>query len=295
MPRASVGAVDLEYEVVGDRHATPVLLIGGLGSQLISWDDEICALLATHGYCVIRYDNRDSGLSTALDEHGVPDLLGLALGGGSAPYDLGDLAADGVGLLDHLAIRRAHVIGLSMGGMVAQVLALDYPERVISVVGLLSGPPGRPAELPSEAVIRALLRVPSDSFEGRVAAAVELRRALAGPGARFDEREAAQRAARQIDRAHNPTGTMRQAAAVLATRNRLADLPGLTRPVLLVHGENDPLVPFAAAQEAAQAIPGARFVGLPGLGHDLPAAVALQVLERIVEFHAELGAVATQP
>ena len=284
MPRAQLREVDIEYETIGEGE--PLLLIGGLGAQLISWDDGFCEVLAAGGYSVIRYDNRDAGLSTILEERGVPDLLALMLGAGDAPYRLDDMAADAAGLLDHLGIETAHVIGLSLGGMIAQLLALRNPGRVSSLVAALSGPPGRPASVPRPAVVEALLRPPSATFEERVSDAVELRRALAGEGADFDAVQARRRAIVQIERAHHPTGTMRQAAAVLASPNLLTSLHELSVPAMVVHGELDPLVPYASAAAAAQAIPGAVFVGIPGLGHDLPPRIALQLIGRIMEFHS---------
>ena len=285
MPRARVGdRVELEYDVIGGGR--PLLLIGGLGAQLISWDDRFCELLVGRGYQVIRFDNRDAGLSTALDECGVPDMLGLLLDIGSAPYLLDEMADDALGLLDHLEIERAHVLGLSLGGMIALLLALRQPDRVISVVAALSGPPGRPAHLPAPEVVEALLRRPSSDFDGRVSDAVELRRALAGAGDGFDAPDARRRAAAQIARSYRPAGTMRQAAAVLATPNRIRDLGRLSVLTMIVHGELDPLVPFASARAAADAVPDATFIGVPGLGHDLPPPVALQLIERIADFHA---------
>jgi pimeloyl-ACP methyl ester carboxylesterase len=284
--RAKAGEVDLEYEVLGEGRS--LLLVGGLGSQLISWDDAFCNALVRRGYQVVRYDNRDSGLSTILEANGVPDLLGLLLGVGTAPYLLDDMARDALALLDHLGIAAAHVVGLSMGGMIAQLLAMRHPERVASVVAALSGPPGRPSGLPSPSVVEALLRPPSAVFEDRVSDAVELRRALAGGGDGFDEDQSRRRAAAQIERAHHPDGTMRQAAAVLGSPNMLTPLHELRVPAMIVHGELDPLVPFASAEAAARAIPNAVFVGVPKLGHDLPQHVAVELIERIGEFHSSL-------
>ncbi len=284
MPRANVGEVELEYEVLGS--GLPLLLIGGLGSQLVSWDDRFCDVLLERGYKVIRYDNRDAGLSTILEDRGVPDLLGLLLGDGAAPYLLDDMARDALGLLDYLQVDRAHVMGLSLGGMLALLLALHHSDRVASMVAALSGPPGRPSVIPAPPVVEALLRPPGATFEERVSGAVELRRALAGDGAGFDDADARRRAVAQINRAYHPAGTMRQAAAVLASPNMLSELSNLTVPALVVHGELDPLIPFASAQAAADSIPGAVFLGLPGLGHDPPAAVALDLIERVNDFHA---------
>ena len=293
LPRALISdSIELEYEVLG--RGRPLLLIGGLGSQLISWDDEFCNLLVERGYSVIRYDHRDAGLSSSLDDRGIPDLLGLLLGIGDAPYLLDDMAQDAVALLDHLELDRVDVLGLSLGGMVAQLLALQYPERLASIVVALSGPPGRPSELPAPAVIEALLRPPRRTFEERVEQAVELRRVLAGHGADFDAGQARRRAESQVLRAWRPAGTMRQAAAVLATPNRLADLVTLQVPAMLIHGEIDPLVSFSSAQAAAQAIPGARFIGVPELGHDLPPAVALDVIEHVAAFHASVNSEASR-
>jgi pimeloyl-ACP methyl ester carboxylesterase len=285
VPQAKVGEVDLEYEILGPDAGEALLLIGGLGSQLVSWDDEFCQALVARGYRVIRYDNRDSGLSSSLDELGVPDLLGLAVGGAEPPYLLEDLARDAAGLLEHLGVEHAHVLGLSLGGMVGQILALERPDLVLSLVAVLSGPPGRPARLPEPAVLRALLRPPVDEPAGRVEAAVELRRALAGAGDGFNADHARRRAEVQIKRAHRPAGTMRQAAAVLATPNRLAELDRLTVPTLLVHGELDPLIPFESARAAAEAIPDSRFIAVPQLGHDLPPSVAFELIGWMVEFH----------
>ena len=284
MPRANLGDIAIEYETLGQ--GDPLLLIGGLGAQLISWDDAFCERLAARGYQVIRYDNRDSGLSTILEERGVPDLLGLLLGSGSAPYLLDDMAYDALGLLDHLGIERAHVIGLSLGGMVAQLLALRHPDRVVTAVAALSGPPGRPSASPAPQVVESLLRTPGATFEQRVNDAVELRRALAGDGEGFDEPLARTRAIAQLERAHHPAGTMRQAAAVLASPNMLTALHAIRVPAMIVHGELDPLVPYSSAEAAARAIPHSLFVGVPRLGHDLPLAVALGLIDRITEFHA---------
>ncbi len=291
MPRTRVSPqIELEYEVIGSGR--PLLLIGGLGSQLVSWDDRFCEMLVERGYQVIRFDNRDSGLSGGHESDGVPDLLGLIVGHGVAPYTLEEMAADSIALLDHLQIARADVVGLSLGGMIGQLMALRHPSRVASLVAALSGPPGRPLDLPTTEVVEALLRGPGATFEEMVEAAVDLRRALAGGGRDFDVEDARRRAALQIARAHRPDGTMRQAAAVLATRNQLDELSRLDVPVMVVHGEADPLVPFTSARAAAEAMPNARFVGVPGLGHDLPEPVALELIERIAEFHSRI-AVAT--
>lgn len=285
MPRARLqDGIEIEFDIRGNGR--PLLLIGGLGSQLISWDEPFCDALAASGYGVIRYDNRDSGLSTILDDRGVPDLLGLILGAGTAAYDLKDMAADALGLLDHLGLEQVDLLGLSLGGMIAQLVAMRAPARTRSLVAALSGPPGRPASMPSAEVADALLRHPGHSFEQRVEAAVALRRALAANGSGFEAEEARRRAEAQIRRAYQPAGTMRQAAAILATPNQLAELGRIAAPAMIVHGELDPLVPFESAQAAAAAIPNSVFVGIPGLGHDLPSEVAVRLIEGISAFHS---------
>ncbi len=291
MSRALLGSdVGLEYELLGPAHGEPLLLIGGLGSQLVSWDDAFCDELVGRGYRVIRYDNRDSGLSTAFDDRGVPDLLGLIFGTGTAPpYTLDDMVADAAGLLTHLGIKRAQVLGLSLGGMVAQLLALEHPTLVMSVVAALSGPPGRPDQLPAPPVVRALLRPPTRTFEEQVECAVELREVLAAQDGAFDRELARRRAEVQLRRAFQPGGTLRQAAAVLASPNRMDDLAGLQVPVMLVHGDLDPLIPFASAEAASRVIPRCELVPMHRLGHDLPPRVALALIDRIVTFHQSLS------
>jgi pimeloyl-ACP methyl ester carboxylesterase len=285
VPRASLrSGIEIEYEVLG--HGRPLLLIGGLGAQMISWDDEFCELLVERGYSVIRFDNRDSGLSSGFDDSGVPDLLGMLLDGAAAPYLLDDMADDAIGLLDHVHVARCDLVGLSLGGMIAQLVAMREPRRVRSLVVALSGPPGRPADMPQPAVVEALLRAPGRTFEERVSNAVALRRALAGDGGAFDAAGVRRRAEAQIMRAHRPAGTMRQAAAVIASPNRLRDLDRITVPAMFVHGENDPLVPYASARAAAEAVRNAAIVPIAGLGHDMPEHVARRLIDRIVEFHS---------
>jgi pimeloyl-ACP methyl ester carboxylesterase len=283
--RAQLGEIEIEYEVLGPKHGEPLLLIGGLGSQLTSFDDELCDELTRRGYLVVRYDNRDSGLSTSLDQSGVPDLLGLLVGGATAPYLLDDMAGDAAALLTHIGFERVHVLGLSLGGMIGQLLALQHPLLVSSLVAALSGPAGKPAALPEPEVIDALLKPPATMFAERVDAAVELRRVLAANDRAFDAAMARRRAEAQISRSYSPTGTMRQAAAVLATPNRLAELHRLRMPVLFLHGERDPLIPVASAMAAARAVRGAHLVTHPDLGHDLPPAAALDLVERMQALH----------
>lgn len=262
-----------------------MLLVAGLGGQLISWDAGFCEALAEQGLRVIRFDNRDSGLSTQLDSAGIPDVLGALFGTHPAPYTLDDLAADAAAVMDAAGAEQAHVVGISMGGMVGQLLALSRPKRVLTLTCLMSGPAGRPAHPPAPEVVDVMLRPSPADAEGRLAAAVELRRVLAA-SERFDAALARRRAEEQIQRAHTPVGTMRQAVAVLATPNRLADLSQIRAPALFVHGDRDPLVPLEAGVAASAAIPGSRLLVLEGTGHDLPEEAAARTLEAFLELAA---------
>ena len=277
-----MGGIELEYEVSGPAGGTAVLLIGGLGSQLTSWDDDACVRLAGRGYRVVRFDNRDSGFSTVIE--GEADLLGVLLGTSKPAYVLDDLAGDALGLLDHLDIERAHLVGISMGGMVAELVALDHPQRVRSVTALLAGAPGRPAALPSGELAEVLLTPVGPSLEERVAGMVRLRRALAGPGPGFDDATARLRAREQLLRAHHPGATLRQVAAVLGTPPVDGRFATLRVPLLMVHGELDPLIPLASVERAAAQVEGARLLVLPGIGHDLPAGVVLDVIDEVTRF-----------
>lgn len=274
MARARVSPeVELEYEVCGPPGAPPVLLIMGVGAQLIHWPDGFVDMLARRGLRVIRFDNRDAGLSTKLEHLGVPRvrwllvraLMGLPVVG---PYRLEDMAGDAAGLLDALEVQRAHVVGISMGGMIAQVMAIGRPDRVLSLTSLMSTPGGR--YVGRYGAIRALVGPPPRSREEAIECGVRLARTLSGPGFPLDDDRLRELAARSWDRAHCPSGFARQMAAILAATPRAAALARLRVPALVVHGEHDPLVPVEAGRATAAAIPGSRLVVVPGLGHGLP-------------------------
>ncbi|MBX3471784.1 MAG: alpha/beta fold hydrolase [Planctomycetes bacterium] len=275
MPRARVSPeVELEYEVTGPEDGPPVLLIMGVGAQLIHWPDPFVDLLAARGLRVIRFDNRDAGLSTQLEHLGVPRLrwlvvralLGMPV---TSPYRLDDMAGDAVGLLEHLGLPAAHVVGISMGGMIAQTLALGRPDRVLSLTSLMSTPGGR--YVGQYGAVRALLsRQAPRTRDEAIECGVLLGRAISGPGYPVDEDLLRALAARSYDRCHAPRGFARQMAAILSAPPRTSALGRLRAPTLVVHGEADPLVPVEAGRATARAIPGARLVVVPGLGHCLP-------------------------
>src|SRR5690242_3361049 len=223
MPRASANGIELEYETFGDSKARPLLLIGGLGTQLITWEEEFCRMLAGRGFHVIRFDNRDSGLSTWPDEG----------------YTLEDMAADAVGLLDSLDIPAAHVAGASMGGFIAQLIALDHPDRVLSLTSMISGPNGED-QVPPTAEAQAVLMAPDPKTrEGRIELGLRSKRALLGPGDPFDEDYERAKIVAAVDRAFNGAGFVRQLQAILAAPGRLDRLRSLHVPALVIHGDAD--------------------------------------------------------
>ena len=287
MARAKANGLELEYETFGDPSDRALLLIGGLGSQMISWEEDFCTQLAARGFRVIRFDNRDSGLSTRMEEAGFPDMA-AAFGGNPQPaYQLEDLADDAVGLLDALGIGAAHVVGVSMGGFIAQTAALNHPDRVLSLTSIMSGPGGEDAVAPKPEGAAVLVVSPQTTREERIAQAIWIRRALLGSSDPFDEAFELARVSRVIDRAYYPIGTGRQLVAVLAAKSRLERLKHVHVPTLVIHGNDDVLVPVENGRLVAEAVPGARYIEIDGMGHVLPKRVWPQVLDAIEEIARE--------
>jgi pimeloyl-ACP methyl ester carboxylesterase len=278
-----VGDIDLCYETFGDPADPAMLLIMGLGTQMLGWHEEFCAELAGRGFFVVRYDNRDIGRSTILGDAPVPTLGQiLRRDKRAASYSLAEMAADGVGLLDHLGIERAHVVGASMGGMIAQTIAARRPERVLSLVSIMSstGSPwrGQPALRTYSKFLRPM---PTDRAR-YVDQAAELFAWIGSPG--FDRDEPALRdlLGRMYDRGHDAGSSARQLAAILASGNRTAELRRITAPTVVIHGTADRLVGPSGGRATARAIPGARLVTIEGMGHDLPRGAWPQILDAIV-------------
>ena len=268
--RADVGAVELVYETIGDRSDPPLLLIMGLGMQLIHWDLEFCELLAERGFRVIRFDNRDTGLSTKI-RGPVPNVMRLMAGlPVRVPYLLDDMATDTFGLLDHLGIERAHVVGASMGGMIAQTMAIREPRRVLSLGSMLSTTGDRRVGTPKLRVWSILMRRAPQDRDAYIAYFTRIFRMIGSPGYPDDDERIRKRAAATYDRCHYPAGTARQLAAVLASGSRTPALRELDLPTVVIHGESDPLVPLRAGRATAAAIPGAELITIQGMGHDLP-------------------------
>ncbi|MHA2432885.1 MAG: alpha/beta fold hydrolase, partial [Candidatus Thorarchaeota archaeon] len=241
---AKVGDIEIVYDTFGDPSSPPLLLIMGLGSQMILWDDAFCKQLASQGYWVIRFDNRDVGLSTKLDDAGLPDIFALMRGETvEVPYKLSDMASDAVGLLDALNIETAHVVGASMGGMIAQSMAIRYPERIRTLTSIMSstGDPNLPPPEPEVASI--LVSTPPSDRAEYIDYSVQTWRLLHGPKFPLDEEYVRERSGRMYDRNYYPFGTGRQLAAILASGSRKDALKKLKTPTLVIHGDEDPLVP----------------------------------------------------
>ena len=272
MPRAQANGVELEYEVVGDPAARPLLLVQGLGAQLVSIEERFCAELAARGFKVIRFDNRDVGLSTRLDGAGTPDLAAIWAGDHSSlAYTLDDMADDAAGLLDAVGVRRAHVAGISLGGMIAQLLAIRHPEKVLSLASIMSTTGDRRVGQPSAEGAGVLFTpMPAERDRYLEQAVANARLALAGSAFPFDPEAIRRAAARGYDRAHDPAGVGRQLAAALAATDRTEALRSLRVPTLVVHGDVDRLVGVSGGEATAAAVPSARLLRIPGLGHELP-------------------------
>ncbi len=280
---ARANGIEIVYETIGDPSGRPLLLVMGLGMQLIHWDLELCERLAERGFRVIRFDNRDSGRSTAIDAP-VPDLRRLMLGRRvRVPYLLGDMADDAFGLLDHLGIEAAHVVGASMGGMIAQAMAIARPERVLSLTSIMSTTGDRRAGLPKLRVWSVLLRRAPREKQAYVESFVRTFRLIGSPGFPYDDERVRELAAATYERGHDAAGTGRQLAAIMASGSRTEQLRTLSMPATVIHGRADPLVPFRGGRATAAAIPGARLIAIPGMGHDLPREVWPQVVDAIAE------------
>jgi pimeloyl-ACP methyl ester carboxylesterase len=268
--RLNSNGIELAYQTLGDPADAPLLLVMGLGMQLIHWDLELCEELADSGYYVIRFDNRDAGLSTHIDAPVPPIVRAMAGFQIDSPYLLTDMADDSFGLLDGLDIERAHVMGVSMGGMVGQTMAITRPERVLSLTSIMSTTGERRAGMPKLRVWSLLMRRAPHDREAFQDYFVRMFRIIGSPGFRQDEARVRELAAATFDRAHHPAGTARQLAAILASGDRTQSLQQLQVPTTVIHGTDDPLIPFRGGVATARAIPGAELVAIPGMGHDMP-------------------------
>ncbi len=283
MARLQANGIEIEYEAHGDPKDPPMLLIMGLGAQLITWDDGFVDELVKRGFYVIRYDNRDSGLSTKIEAAGMPDIAAAYAGNAQPAYTLDDLADDAAAFLDALHIPAAHIVGASMGGFIAQLVAINHPEHTLSLTSIMSGPGGHDAVPPTAEAGALLVRPPGPTREEIVALGLESRRVLAGAGNAFDEEDEKAKVERLYERSYYPLGFGRQLVAILAARSRIPALRQIKVPALVVHGADDPLVPPENGRRVAAEVPGARYLEFPGAGHNLPPRTWPAVADAIAE------------
>ena len=285
MSNVEANGIQIEYETFGEPKLPPMLLIIGFAGQLIVWDDELCEQLAQRGYYVMRFDNRDVGLSSKLEVAGVPDIGALLRGETiDIPYTIEDMADDAVGLLDALGIEKAHICGMSMGGMIAQAVTINHPQRVLSFISIYSttGNPELPPPTPE--AMEVLLTPPPLEREANIEHTLKFFRRITGPGFPFDEEWHRKLAAQAYDRAFYPQGAARQLAAIFTQKNRKPALTSVSVPTLVIHGSDDPLLPVEGGKDTAEAVPGAELKIIAGMGHDLPHGGAWpQIIDAIVD------------
>ena len=282
MPTAPSNGIELFYETFGSASDPALLLVMGLGAQMTLWDEDFCKSLASNRLHVIRFDNRDVGLSTQLEAAGAPDMAKIMTGDTSGvPYLLWDMAADAVGLLDHLGIAKAHIVGASMGGMIVQAIAIRHPERVLSLTSIMSTT-GNPAvgQAKPEAMA-ALMAPPATNRDEAIARGVTTWTTIGGTFP-LDEAALRDRLGRDFDRSFYPVGVARQMAAIIASGDRTEELKKLRVPTLVIHGEEDPLVTSSGGKATADAIPGAELLMVPRMGHDFPPEVSGEIVGAIV-------------
>ena len=278
-----VGDIEICFETFGDPADPALLLVMGLGTQMLGWHEDFCTDLAGRGFHVIRYDNRDIGRSTILSSAPVPSLGQIIRRDKrAASYTLAEMAADGVGLLDHLGIERAHLVGVSMGGMIAQTIAARRPERVLSLTSIMSSTGSRWRGQPALKTYRQFLRPVSTDRATYIAQTAALFDIIGSPG--FDRADEDLRSllGAMYDRGHDAGSVTRQLAAILASGDRTAELRHITAPTLVIHGTADKLVAPSGARATARAIPGARLLMIEGMGHDLPRGAWPQLIDAIV-------------
>jgi pimeloyl-ACP methyl ester carboxylesterase len=281
VPTAHANGIDIEYTTEGNPGDPPLLLVMGLGVQMVGWPQGFVDGLVARGFFIIRFDNRDCGLSTTFE--GTPDLVALFGGdGASAPYRIEDMADDAAALLDELGIAQAHVVGVSMGGMITQALVIHHPHLFVSAASIMSTTGNRTVGAPTGEAMTALLRPVATSRDEAIEASVAGSRVIGSPKYPTDERLLRERAGVAYDRAYRPEGTLRQLAAILASPDRTEALRGVQMPFLVVHGEDDPLVTLSGGQATAAAVAGATLLTIPGMGHDLPEVLWAQITDAIV-------------
>jgi pimeloyl-ACP methyl ester carboxylesterase len=268
---APANGIELCYQEMGDPDGEPLVMVMGLATQMIAWQEGFCRLLADRGFRVIRFDNRDIGRSTKISQAGVPNRLDLLAGRrATASYRLHDMAKDTVGLFDFLEIDAAHVVGASMGGMIVQQMAIDHPRRLRSMVSIMSTTGNRRSGQPALKTYGVLLGNPPKTRDQVISRAVKTFKVIGSPGFPFEEDMVREMAARSYDRGHSAAGVMRQLHAIIASGDRTKALHRVQVPTAVIHGTRDPLVKPSGGRATAKAIPNARLMMIDGMGHDLP-------------------------
>ena len=284
MATAPANGISIEYDTFGNASDPALLLVMGLGAQMTMWDPAFCSALADRGFYVIRFDNRDVGLSSKIEDGPAPDLAKAFAGDfSSASYTLWDMADDAAGLLDHLGIGKAHIVGASMGGMIVQAIAIRHPERVLSMTSIMSTTGNPNVGQATPAAMGALMSAPATNREEAIERGKESWKIIGSPGYPADPEKVAANIARDYDRCFYPVGISRQLLAIMATGDRTEALQKLSVPTLVIHGEDDPLVTVSGGKATADAIPGAKLVTFPGMGHDFPAELHDAWIDAIVE------------
>jgi len=286
---APANGIELAYQEIGDPQGEPLLLIMGLATQMLAWDEAFCSQLAERGFRVVRFDNRDIGRSTKIESAGVPGRAAMLFGRGPAPYLLRDMAADTTGLMDHLGIESAHLAGASMGGMIAQTVAIERPERVRSLVSIMSSTGNRWLGLPAWRAFGTLFARPGEGREAAIEHTVRTFKTIGSPGYPMDETRFRELAAASYDRSHSRAGVARQLYAVTASGDRTPDLERLRLPATVLHGDSDPLIRPAAGRATARAIRDSRLRIFEGMGHDLPPDLWPDFVEEIAATAARAG------
>jgi pimeloyl-ACP methyl ester carboxylesterase len=287
MPKVKTDSILVEYETFGKISSEPVLLISGLGAQMIRWADEFCKTLSESGFYVIRFDNRDVGLSTKFDELGIPDIIkiGISILKGEKvsgiPYSLEDMAKDVVNLLDFLEIKSAHIVGMSMGGMIAQEIAINFPEIVRSLTSIMSTTGNPDIPTPKPEIIASFLRKPSGNKEEIIKNMVEGRKLLHGTKFPFNYEYEFEDATRNFDRSSYSDGILRQLVAIMTQRNRKELLKEIKVPTLIIHGSEDPLIALEGGMDTVEAIEESELLVIYGMGHNLPREIWRKVINAI--------------
>jgi len=300
MPEAKVNGINIYHELHGPEDGTPILLITGVGTQMTRYPLPFVEKLAARGYRVVRMDNRDIGLSQKFTDHGLPDFKGASAAKAEGrrdealAYQLDDMAADCAALLDHLGIEAAHVVGSSMGGMIAQLVAINHPEKALSLTSIMSNT-GNPDTMAANTEARAALTAPKpdarEDREGFIAASLHTARVIGSPAWPIPDDLLRANIESDLDRSYHPTGFARQYAAILAAPDRRPMLKTLSLPTVVIHGVQDPLVPVEGGRDTADNVPGAILVEIDGMGHNIPP----QIFDRVIDAIEQVTKPATAP